>query len=139
MTAADNAAVIALVQSASAPLLTHTFLSMAPSGVVQPNPYAVVHPSDGNDEQTRLAGPLFTRHPDYTLHLVSGSASSVQATVDLVKAVCVVNGFAVAPTVAGRRNYNAYWRMPARFQIDQSVTPWLVYAVIEYGWSSDPA
>lgn len=139
MTAADTAAVVALVQSASTPLATHTFVTNAPSGVVQPNPYALVHPAEGVDEQSRFTGPLLTRHPEFTLHLVSGSASSVQTTLDLVKAKLVVNGFAVAPTVSGRRNWGAYWRVPLPLQTDTSVTPWLIFAVCEFGWSSDPA
>lgn len=139
MTAADTAAVVALIQSASTALTTHTFVTNAPAGVVQPNPYALVHPADGVDEQSRFTGPLLTRHPEFTLHLVSGSAASVQATLDLVKAKFVVNGFAVAPTVSGRRNFNAWWRMPLPIQTDTSVTPWLVFAVCELGWSSDPS
>lgn len=139
MTAADTAAVVALVQSASTALLTHTFVTAAPAGVVQPNPYALVHPADGRPEQSRFTGPLLTQHPEFTLHIVSGSASSVQVTLDLVRAKFVVNGFAVAPTVSGRRNWGAYWRMPLPIQTDTSVTPWLLYAVCELGWSSDPA
>lgn len=139
MTAADNAAVIALVQSASTPLATHTFLTNAPAGVVQPNPYALVHPSEGRPEQSRFTGPLLTQHPEFTIHLVSGSAASVATTLDLVRAKFIVNGFAIAPTVTGRRNWGAYWRQPIPIQTDTSVTPWLVFAVCEYGWSSDPA
>lgn len=139
MTADDTAAVVTLVQSASSPLATRTFVTNTPSGAVQDNPYALVHPHEGNDEQSRLTGPLLTRHPSFTLHLVSGSAASVQATLDLVKAKFVVNGFAVNPTVTGRINRNAWWRSPLPIQTDASVTPWLIYAVCEFGWESDPA
>lgn len=139
MTAADTAAVVALVQSASTALAAHTFVTAAPSGVVQPNPYVLVHPADGNDEQTRATGPRSTRHPEFTLHIVSGSAASVQTVLELIRPKFVVNDFVVAPTISGRRNQQAHWRQPLPIQTDTSVTPWLLYAVVEVGWTSDPA
>lgn len=139
MTVADTAAVKALVQSASTALASRTFVSVTPEGVVQPKPYALLHPAEGDDTASRATGPRSTTNPAFTLHLVSGSAASVQTVVDLVKAKFVTSGLAIAPTVAGRRNQRAYWRQPVAIQTDKSVTPWLLYAVVELGWESDPS
>ncbi len=138
MSVADTAAVVALVESASTALVGHTFVTRTPDGV-QARPYALVHPAVGNDEASRFTGPLTTQHPEFTLHLIGASAAAAQTLLDLVKTKLVVNGFAVAPTVSGRRNSRAWWRSALPIQTDDSVTPWIPYAVVEYGWASDPA
>lgn len=137
MTAADTTAVKALVESAGA-LAGHTFITLVPAGT-QALPYAIVHPKDGNDAQNRFTGPAAEKHPEFTFHIVGATATSVQTVLELVKAKFVTNEFVNAPTVSGRRNYDAYWHMPLPIQTDRDVTPWLVHAVIEYGWTSEPA
>lgn len=148
MSAADTAAVKAIAESAGASAYVgHVFVTKAPD--VLPTwagaspatglPYVLLHPADGTDEATRLTGPPTTEHPEYTFHVVGASASSVQVVVGLLKAKFKPTVFVVAPTVAGRLNQAAYWRSPQPIQTDKDVTPWLVYQVIEYGWTSNPA
>lgn len=138
MSAADTVAVKALAESAGA-LTGHVFVSATPTGVVQPLPYIVLHPAAGVDEATRFTGPPVTEHPEYIFHIVGASANSVQVTTELVKAIFKPASFVITPTIVGRRNYNGYWRSPLPIQTDTTVTPWLIFAVIEYGWTSDPA
>jgi len=137
MTAADTAAVKTLVESAGA-LSGHTFVTLVPAGT-QTLPYCIIHPSEGVDDTDRVTGPKVTTHPEYTLHIVGASATSVQTVVGLVKAKFVTAGRGVTVTVTGRRNRPVYWRSPMPLQTDRDVTPWLVYAVVELGWTSDPA
>lgn len=148
MTAADTTAVKTLVESAGATANAytgHVFVTTAPdvlpvwTGTTTGYPYILIHPSEGIDEADRLTGPPQTTHPEFTFHIVGLSASSVQKATGLVKAKAKPSQFVLPPTVTGRRNYNAYWRAPLDIQTDRDVTPWLVYQVVEYGWTSDPA
>lgn len=136
MSWADTTAVVTAVKTVTA-LATATYVSVAPSTTTKP--YAIVHPKDGIPEPSRVTGPALTEYPEFTLHIVGTSTNSVQVVADLLKAVFVVNGFPVPRTVAGRINRDAYWRMPLPIQVDNDPTPALVWAVIEYGWTSDSA
>lgn len=142
MTWADTQAVTAIIQTVPA-LATATYVTTAPKpvapAVALPLPYCLVHPSEGIPEATRFTGPPITEHPEYTLHIVGGSANQVQVVTGLIKAKFLVNGFIVPPTVAGRRNKSGYWRSPMPIQTDSDVTPALIFQVIEFGWTSDPA
>lgn len=148
MTAADTTAAVALFKTAGATAnaySTHVFVTKADdplpawSGTTTGYPYVLVHPSEGIDTADRLTGPPTTTHPEFTLHIVGQTSSSVQAATALIKAKCKPDSFVIAPTVAGRRNYNAYWRARLLIQTEPDVNPWLVYQVIEYGWASDPS
>lgn len=139
MSWADTQAVIGLVQSVPALAGAKTFPTIAPVGPQLETPYCVVHPSDGSGTAERLTGAPVTRHPSFTLHIVSGTVQGVQTLARLVEAKFVdASGFVVPPTIAGRHNYGAYWRSPIPLQTDTDVSPPLVYQVIELGWTSDP-
>lgn len=148
MTAADTDAAVALVGSAGATTnayLPHVFVTKTPdvvpawTGSSSVYPYVLVHPSEGVDEATSFTGPPVTTHPEFTFHIVGLTASSVQKATALVKAKLKPASFVIPPTVSGRRNYNAYWRAPLPLQTEKDVNTWLVYQVVEYGWTSDPA
>lgn len=138
MTAADTAAVMATIAAAGA-LNGNVFMSKTPDGYARTVPYVLVHPTQGVDEQTRFSGPQITFHPEFTLHLCGTSPTSAQTVLELVKAKFVTSGFVVAPTVSGRVAKNAYWRQLLPIQLDTNVTPSIPYAVVELGWTSDPA
>lgn len=142
MTAADTAAVKALVESAGA-LSGKVYVTLAPPptapATALPMPYVIIHPAEGVDDTDRFTGPAQIAHPEFTLHVVGLTASSVQTVTALIKAKFIQNGVDIPPTVTGRRNTRLYWRSPLPLQTDRDVTPWLVYGVNELGWISDPA
>lgn len=141
MSWADTEAVVAIIQTVPA-LTTATYVTKAPKPdppATLPLPYVIVHPSDGIDEATRYTAPPTTEHPEFTLHIVGGSANQSQVITGLIKAKFLVNGFIVPPVVTGRRNRSGYWRSPLPIQTDTDVTPSLVFQVIELGWTSEPA
>lgn len=139
MSAADTAAVKARAETLVA-LASKTFVTVtSPVGTKIPAPYLLIHPTEGTPEATRLTGPPITEHPEFTLHIVGGSADQVQVIYGLLKAAFVVNGFMVPPTIAGRRNWGGWWRSPLPIQTDNDVTPALIFAVVELGWTSEPA
>lgn len=142
MSWADTSAVVAKIQAVPS-VATSTYVTLVPKPATGqppiPLPYVIVHPSDGSDEATRFTGPPVTANPQFTLHVVGGSAESVQVVTGLVKAKFLVDGFIVPPVVSGRANRDGFWRSPIPLQIDRDVTPPLVYQVIELGWVSDPA
>lgn len=141
MSWADVVAVQAIVEQVPV-LATSTFITLAPaltSGQPpMPYPYALIHPTGGTDEQTRFSGPYATEHPEFTIHLVGGSANQVQVVTDLLKAVVKPSGLGIIPTVSGRQNQRMFWRQPIPIQTSTEVTPPMVYAVVEVGWISDP-
>lgn len=138
MTWDDTLAVKAKLQNVAA-FASNTFVTVVPSDNIVRTQYALIHPSEGTDEQTRVSGPPVTTHPRFTLHVVGSSAESVQRNTALVKAQFLTDGFIVPPVVSGRRNSNGWWSSPIPIQVDSDVTPPLVYQVIELGWTSDPA
>jgi hypothetical protein len=138
MSWADTIATKALIELVPA-LAGKTWVTRAPTGPVLPAQYCIVHPAAGADEAGRFMGPQTVEHPEFTLHIVGATADQVQALIDLVKAKFVVNGFMTPPTVSGRRNWAGYWRSPLPIQTDNTVTPPLLFAVIQLGWTSEPA
>lgn len=137
MSWADTAAVLATIRAVPA-IAASTYLTRTDGGV-QAGPYVIVHPSAGNDAQTRLSGPRLSESPSFVLHICGSSAEAVIAIAELVKAKFVVSGFFVPPTVSGRNNENGWWHSPLPVQIDTDVLPPIVYVVIELGWVSDPS
>lgn len=138
MTWDDSLAVKAKLQNVAA-FASNTFVTVVPSDNIVRTQYALVHPSEGVDEQTRFAGPPVTTHPRFTLHIVGSTAESVQRNTALVKTQFLVDGFIVPPAISGRRNYDGFWSSPIPIQVDTDLTPQIVYQVIELGWTSDPA
>lgn len=142
MSWADVEAMQAIVEQVPV-LVNATYVTLAPARTTgQPPlayPYALIHPTGGEDEQTRNTGPASTEHPEFTLHVVGGSAHQCQIVTDLLKAVIKPDGFGIIPTVAGRRNQRMFWRQPMPLQTSTEVTPPMVFAVIETGWTSEPA
>jgi hypothetical protein len=142
MTLQDTAAVKALIESAGS-LTGKVHVTLAPPptapATVLPMPYVIVHPAEGTDDTDRVTGPKLTTHPEFTLHVVGLTAASVQTVLPLIKAKFITAGRGIPVTVTGRRNKPPYWRAPMPLQTDRDVIPWLVYAVIELGWTSDPS
>lgn len=142
MSWADTAAVVAVIQSVPS-LVTAVYVTKAPKptapATALPLPYVIVHPQPGRDEQSRFAGPPVLENPKFTLHLVGVSGEQALAVLDLVKPKFHTDGFVTPPVVSGRSNKNGYWDSPVPVQVDTDVTPSLVYAVIELGWTSEPA
>lgn len=148
MTAADTLAVETLVKSAGATanaFSTHVFTTLVPAtlpvwaGSTSGYPYVIIHPAEGIDDTDRVTGPKSTTHPEFTLHIVGLTAASVQKATELVKAKFITAGRGITVTVSGRSNRPVYWRSPMPLQTDRDVVPWLVYAVVELGWTSYPA
>jgi hypothetical protein len=142
MSWADIQAMQALVQQVTV-LASSTFVTLTPALTTgQPPrayPYAIIHPTGGVDEQARFTGPYTTEHPEFTIHLVGGTANQVQVLTDLLKGVVKPSGLGIIPTVSGRRNQRMFWRQPIPIQTNTEVTPPMVYAVVETGWTSEPA
>lgn len=121
-------------------LVTKTFVSLAPraGGVLPAPPYAVLHPSDGNDSVERLHGPALTQHPRFTLRIVGTSYDSIAAVARNVKAQFVVGGFGVTPEIDGELCSRVWWHAPEPAEPDHDVTPAIVSGVYEIGFTSDP-
>lgn len=138
MTWPDTQAVLAKIQNVPS-LAAATFVTVVPADNMVRTQYALIHPSEGKDAQTRASGPPVTTHPRFTLHIVGSSAESVQRNTALVKTQFLTDGFIVPPLVFGRRNYDGFWSSPIPIQTDTDLNSPLVYQVIELGWTSDPA
>lgn len=137
MSRADTLATLAVVQQVPI-LASKTWVSITPSRTtpVEP-PYAILHPTSSLSESTRFTSPPVTTNPSFTLHVVGVDADQAQVIVDLLKAQFVTNGTMRPPTVVGRRNAAGFWTDQG-VQIDPTVIPATVYAVVELGWRSDP-
>lgn len=142
MSWADVQFVQGLVQSVPV-LATSTYVTLAPKQASgQPPltyPYALIHPTGGRDEQARFTGPYATEYPEFTIHLVGGSAEQCQTVTDLFKVVVKPAGIGVVPTVSGRKNGRMFWRQPIPIQTNTDISPPICYAVVEVGWTSDPS
>jgi hypothetical protein len=125
----------ALIQTVPA-LATKTFVTLAPTTAV---PYVVIHPMDGNDESTRLAGPASTQHPRFVIHSVGSTYEQCAAIAEAVKSKLVVGGFGVAPVVVGELSGRLEYSSPQPIQVDRDVTPALCYHVAEVTWTGEPA
>lgn len=135
----DTAAVKAAIETIPA-LATKTFVSVAPrtNGVLPTAPYLVIHPSDGVDRQDRVTGPYSTRHPNFTLHIVGSSYENAQTVTELVKAKFVVAGRGVKLTITGTNTKPCRWSSPQPTQVDNSLTPPLIWNVAELDFEAQP-
>lgn len=141
---AHTNAVVARVQSITA-LASKTFKLVAPRDatgkVTAVAPYVVVQPGDGDDTSERFTGPPVTSHPRIVLHIVGASYDNAQIVTELVKAKFVTpGGFPINFTtgeVAGQVGKHLYWSAQPT-QIDNDVSPPLIYNTVELGWDSEP-
>lgn len=124
----------ALIQSVPA-LASKTFVTVTPAGVAPP--YVVIHPADGTDTQERLTAPRVAQHPRFTIHSVGSSADNCAAVAKAVKDKLIVGGRGVRVDVPGEKSFPAWWESPIPIQVDNDVTPPLIYHVAECGWSSN--
>lgn len=136
---ADTQAVKSTIQQV--PILsTTTFVGPVPQTVSPlPGVYCLIWPADGIDEAQRFTGPATVGNPSFTLHIVGATADQVQVITGLVKAQFVTGGIFHPPTVTGRTGRAGYWNAPTPIQSDTTVSPVLVYAVVELGWQSVPS
>lgn len=125
----------ALIQTVPA-LTAKTFVTLAPTTAV---PYVVIHPMDGNDESTRLAGPASTQHPRFVIHSVGSDYNQCAAIAEAVKSKLVVGGLGVTPAVPGELSGRIEYSSPIAIQIDRDVSPPLCYHVAEITWTGEPA
>lgn len=118
-------------------LASKTFVSTARvAGALPAAPYVVVHPSDGEDTQDRVTGPRSALHPSFTLHIVGTSYDNAQTVTELVKAKFIVGGFGVKLSVSGETTKPCRWNAPIPTQVDDSLTPPLIYNVVELDFES---
>jgi len=119
-----------------------TWVSLVPrdaSGNPIPTPpYVVLHPSDGTDTSERVTGPRAWQHPRFTLHVVGSSYASLGLAVEALKARFIVSGVPLPIIIAGERARNFFWSSPVPIQVDNDITPPLLYQVIELGWTAEP-
>ena len=102
-------------------------------------PYVVIHPMDGQDDTDRLTGPNATQNPRFTVHSIGLTYEQAAWAAEQVKAVVMVNGLGVVPTVSGERSERVWYSVPQPVQTDKTVTPNLLYHTAECGWESNPA
>ena len=139
---AHTDALVALTQQIPA-LATKTFVAIAkfPTGTEESKkyPYVVYFPAAGTDSAERMTGPAVTQHPRWTRHTVGQSYAQVADTEADIHAKLVPNGRGVVLEVAGQVCGPMWDESPIPIQVDNDVTPPLVYAVSECGFDSDPA
>lgn len=142
MTLAQTNAVVARIQSVPA-LASKTFKLVAPrdaQGKLPAAPYVVVQPSDGTSSQERLTGGRSTAHPRYVIHCVGSSYDNAQTVFELVKAQFVtVTGFGLPLVVPGEMARNTHFESSLPVQVDNDVTPPIIYATGELTWDADPS
>lgn len=124
-------------------LASKTFKLVAPrdtAGKLPKAPYVVVQPSDGLDTAERFTGAKSTAHPRYVLHVVGSSYDNCQSTLEDVKAAFIdpVSRFPHPIVVAGELARNIVFETPIPVQVDNDVTPPLIYATAELSWDADP-
>lgn len=135
----DTDAVKAAVQTIPA-LASKTFVAVAPrtNGALPTAPYVVIFPADGVDRQDRVTGPYSTRYPTFLFHIVGSSYDNAQTVTELVKAKFVVAGRGVKLTIAGSNTKPCQWSAPLPIQVDNDLTPPLIYSVAELTFQVDP-
>jgi hypothetical protein len=141
MTKAQTDAVVSRTQEIVA-LASKTFKLVAPrdaQGKLPTAPYVVCQPSDGTSTQERLTGGRSTAHPRYVFHTVGTSYDNAQTVMELVKAKFIdTNGFGIPLTVVGESCRNMRWESVTGVQVDDDVTPPLIYATSELIWDAEP-
>ena len=111
-----------------------TFVTVAPANT--PLPYVLIHPSDGTDISDRLAGPNTVQNPRWVIHSVGSTYDQCAWAAEQVKAVLVVAGLGVTPTITGEIAGRLDYSSPQPIQTDDDVTPALVYHTSECGFES---
>lgn len=114
-----------------------TFVTTVPTGTEPP--YLVWHPAQGSNTQERVTGPRVTKHPRFTGHIVGETADQVQVLLDLLEAKLFPGGRGIVLTVAGEISKPLWFSSPLPIQVSTDPLPAIVYAVVECGWTSDPA
>lgn len=123
-------------------LAEKTFLLVAPRDsegtVTAVPPYVVVQPGDDEDEFTRLGAGRTERTPRLILHIVGASYTNSQTVTEFVKALFVTaGGYGIQIDVTGEKGRNIRWS-PQPTQVDNDVTPPLIYTTVELTWKSEP-
>jgi len=141
MSKAQTDAVVARVQSVP-DQSAKTWTLVAPRdavGKLPTPPYTVVQPSDGTNTADRFTGPRSVSHPRFVLHFVGSSYDNAQATLERVKAKFIdpVSKFPILLTVSGESVKNFIWESPLPVQVDNDVTPPLLYASAEISWDAE--
>ena len=135
MTLKHTEALITKSQTVPA-LASKTFTTRVPKGTDPP--YLVWHPAQGTNTQERLTAPAATKHPRFTGHLVAEDGTQAQALADLLEAALFPGGRG-AVTVSGESVKDFWYESPLPIQVSTDPLPEIVYAVIECGWTADPA
>jgi len=138
---AHTLAVVARIQEIPA-LASKTFKLVAPKNaqgqVTATAPYVVVQPADGIDTQERFTGGRTAQHPRFVLHIVGSSYDNAQTVTELVKAKFIANGFGININVTGDTGRNLHWEAAQPTQVDNDLTPPLIYNTVELGWDTEP-
>ncbi|TFD61136.1 DUF3168 domain-containing protein [Cryobacterium sp. Hh7] len=121
------------IQTISA-FASNTFVTTAPPNT--PLPYVLIHPSDGTDRSDRLAGPNAVQNPRWVIHSVGSTYDQCAWAAEQVKAVLVVAGLGVTPTITGERAGRVWYSVPQPVQTDDDVTPPLIFHTAECGFES---
>lgn len=119
-----------------------TFVTVASrdaAGKLPKSPYLVIHAADGSDKQGRFTGPRADQNPSFTLHVVGDDYDQVASVTALLKAKFIPGGFGHVFTIPGEHCFPVWWDSPIAIQIDNDISPPLVYQVIELGFRSEPA
>ena len=115
---------------------SNTFVTVAPANT--PLPYVLIHPMDGTDLADRLAGPSAIQNPRFVIHSVGKTYNSCAWAAEQVKAVLIVAGIGVTPTITGELAGRVWYSVPQPVQTDDDVTPSLLYHTSEVGFESTP-
>ena len=124
-------------------LVSKTFKLVAPrdgAGRLPAPAYVVVQPADGTDSAERFTGARSTAHPRYVLHVVGETYDHAQGVLEDVKELFIdpVSRFPYPINVAGELARNIVWDGVLPVQVDNDVTPPIIYATAELSWDADP-
>ena len=111
-----------------------TFVTVAPANT--PLPYVLIHPSDGRDISDRLAGPDTVQNPRFVIHSVGSTYDQCAWAAEQVKAVLIIAGLGVTPTITGEIAGRVWYSSPQPIQADDDVTPVLLFHTAETGFES---
>lgn len=102
-------------------------------------PYAVMQPTDGTDEATRLAGPSATQNPRWVIHGVGTTPDQAAWVGEQLKKKLIVGGLGIVPDIPGENPGRMWLSSPMPIQIDRDVSPPVFFHVTECGFHTDPA
>lgn len=102
-------------------------------------PYVVVWPADGTDQTTRVTGPAARQRPRFTLHIVGTSYDNAATITAALKEKFIQPDFhGVIPDIPGFLCGRVWWSAPIPIQVNEDVSPALVYQVVEFGFTAEP-